>query len=98
MKAIAANVAVGSKAEMSALKYDFRFTPESGLKSDIARGLTCANSDVATYSITSLANPRTDTGPEHAQRPKLAIANPACRLGVDFDKARSSTLGKAFDK
>jgi hypothetical protein len=30
------NVAVGSKAALTAPKTDFRFTPESGLKSDIA--------------------------------------------------------------
>ncbi len=31
----AANVAVGSKADLTAPKSDFRFTPENGLKSDI---------------------------------------------------------------
>jgi hypothetical protein len=30
------NVSVGSKADLTAPKSDFRFTPESGLKSDIA--------------------------------------------------------------
>jgi hypothetical protein len=33
---LAANVADGSKADLTALKCDFRFTPESRLKSDIA--------------------------------------------------------------
>jgi hypothetical protein len=36
-------VLCGSKGDVTALKCDFRYTPESGLKSDIAACLKCAN-------------------------------------------------------
>ena len=35
-RALLVKVRFGSKAALTALKTDFRFTPESGLKSDIA--------------------------------------------------------------
>jgi hypothetical protein len=40
----AVNVSVESKADLTAPNSDFRFAPESGLKSDIAGGPRCANS------------------------------------------------------
>jgi hypothetical protein len=42
---IGLDVRFGSKADLTAPKSDFRFTPESGLKSDIAPFPLCAISD-----------------------------------------------------
>src|SRR5258707_8000397 len=54
----------GSKAALTAPKSNFRFTPESGLRSDIAPCPKSANNGLmhcgkkASYSITSLASAR----------------------------------------
>jgi hypothetical protein len=52
-----ADVRVGSKADPTALKWDFRFTPESRHQADIARGPFRANSGSdEPYSITPSAS------------------------------------------
>src|SRR6266404_1076412 len=50
------HVRVGSKASLTAPKSDFRFTPESGLKSDIAPCPRCANNGHASDIWSSFAD------------------------------------------
>src|SRR5437763_17078439 len=61
------NGAVGSKAALTAPKCDFRCTPESGLKSDMAEGLFRARSGsqptLFNHLVSASKNARPDDGP-----------------------------------
>jgi hypothetical protein len=81
----------GSSTDLTAPKFDFRFTPESGLKSDISPCPFRANNGLMHRSKKSLFDHFVGAGEQHGRHGDAELL---CRLEIDYQLE----LGGLFDR